>query len=133
MSGMLRIGVAGAGLIGRKHIELIAASPDCVLAGIADPSPEAKELAESHGIPWYGDHRALLERETPDGMIVASPNALHLPMALDCVARGVPVLIEKPVTDTVASAQRYPLVVVKFPPAATGGLSSRWDRSVELT
>ena len=106
MSGAVRIGVAGAGLIGRKHIELIATSPDCVLAGIADPSPEAKELAELRGIPWYGDHRALLERETPDGMIVASPNALHLPMALDCVARGVPVLIEKPVTDMVASAQR---------------------------
>ena len=49
MSGAVRIGVAGAGLIGRKHIELIAASPDCVLAGIADPSPEAKELAESRG------------------------------------------------------------------------------------
>ena len=106
MSGTLRIGVAGAGLIGRKHIELVAASSDCVLAGIADPSPEAKAFAESHGIPWYADHRALLERETPDGMIVASPNALHLPMALDCVARGVPALVEKPVTDTVASAQR---------------------------
>ena len=106
MSGAVRIGVAGAGLIGRKHIELVAASSDCALAGIADPSPEAKAFAESRGIPWYADHRALLERETPDGMIVASPNALHLPMALDCVARGVPALVEKPVTDTVASAQR---------------------------
>ena len=84
MSAAVRIGVAGAGLIGRKHIELIAASPDCVLAGIADPSPEAKELAESRRIPWHADHRALLERETPDGMIVASPNALHLRIALDC-------------------------------------------------
>ena len=46
MSGTLRIGVAGAGLIGRKHIELVAASSDCVLAGIADPSPEAKAFAE---------------------------------------------------------------------------------------
>jgi predicted dehydrogenase len=106
MRGAMRIGVAGAGLIGRKHIELVAASPDCVLAGIADPSPEAKAFAESRRIPWYADHRALLERETPDGMIVASPNALHLPMALDCVARGIPALVEKPVTDTVASAQR---------------------------
>ena len=39
-------------------------------------------------------------------MIVALPNALHLGMALDCVAQGVPVLVEKPVTDTVPSAQR---------------------------
>jgi hypothetical protein len=37
----MRIGVAGAG----KHIELIDASPDCVLAGIADPSAEAKAFS----------------------------------------------------------------------------------------
>jgi predicted dehydrogenase len=38
-------------------------------------------------------------------MIVASPNALHLAMALDCIGRSVPALVEKPVTDTVASAR----------------------------
>ena len=53
MSGTLRIGMAGAGLIGRKHIELVATSSDCVLAGIADPSSEAKAFAESQGIAWY--------------------------------------------------------------------------------
>ncbi|OCK57891.1 Gfo/Idh/MocA family oxidoreductase [Bradyrhizobium sp. LMTR 3] len=106
MSGATRIGVAGAGLIGRRHIDLVAASSDCALAGIADPSPEAKAFAEAQGIAWYGDHRALLEREKPDGMIIASPNALHLSMALDCVAHGVPALVEKPVTDTVAAALR---------------------------
>jgi predicted dehydrogenase len=96
MTGAMRIGVAGAGLIGRRHIELIEASPDCVVAGIADPSSEAKAFAEARNIPW---------QERPDGVIVASPNALHFGMAMDCVERGVPALVEKPVTDTVASAQ----------------------------
>jgi predicted dehydrogenase len=103
---VMRIGVAGAGLIGRRHIELIGASPDCVAAGIADPSAEARVFAETHNIPWYSDHRALLEREAPDGVIVASPNALHLAMTIDCLEHGTPVLVEKPVTDTVASAQK---------------------------
>jgi predicted dehydrogenase len=106
MTGMMRIGVAGAGLIGRRHVELIEASPDCVLAGIADPAPEAKAYAQARHAAWYSDHRALLEREKPDGLIVASPNAMHLAMALDSIAQGVPALVEKPVTDTVASAQR---------------------------
>ncbi|MBV8701072.1 MAG: Gfo/Idh/MocA family oxidoreductase [Bradyrhizobium sp.] len=106
MTAKLRIGVAGAGLIGRRHLELIAASRDCVLAGIADPSPAAKALAEANDAPCYVDHRALLQHERPDGLIVASPNALHLSMALDCLAEGTPALIEKPVTETVASAQR---------------------------
>lgn len=106
MSAKLRIAVAGAGLIGRRHIELIAASKDCVLSGISDPSPAAKDYALSRGVPWYADHRALLERDKPDGLIIASPNTLHLPMALDCAEAGVPALIEKPVTETVAAAQR---------------------------
>lgn len=106
MSAPMRIAIAGAGLIGRRHLELIDASPDCVLAGIADPSPAAKELAEARGLPWRADHRVLLADEKPDGLIIASPNALHLQMALDCAEAGVPALIEKPVTDTVAAAQR---------------------------
>jgi predicted dehydrogenase len=105
MSTSMRIALAGAGLIGRRHIELIEASADCVVAGIADPSLEAKAFAEARKLPWYADHRTLLEREQPDGMIVASPNALHLAMVLDCVERGTPALVEKPVTDTVASAK----------------------------
>jgi len=101
MTARLRIGVAGAGLIGCRHVELIAASRDCVLAGIADPSPAARALAEANDAPCYADHRALLQHERPDGLIIASPNALHLSMALDCLAEGVPALIEKPVTDSV--------------------------------
>jgi predicted dehydrogenase len=104
MSAM-RIGVAGAGAIGRKHVELIEASEDCVAAGIADPSSEAKAFASARGIDWYADHRELLEEAQLDGMIVASPNALHLAMALDCIEHGIPALVEKPVTDTVAAAQ----------------------------
>ncbi|MBR0720549.1 Gfo/Idh/MocA family protein [Bradyrhizobium manausense] len=106
MSAPLRIAVAGAGLIGRRHIELVEASPDCMLAGIADPSPAAKEYAQARNTPWHVDHRALLAGEKPDGLIIASPNALHSPVALDCAQAGVPALIEKPVTDTVAAAQR---------------------------
>jgi predicted dehydrogenase len=105
MSAMMRIAVAGAGLIGRKHVELIEASSQCVLAGIADPSSEAKALAGLHQVPWHADLRALLQQEKPDGVIIATPNALHLTMALECVAQATPALIEKPVTDTVASAQ----------------------------
>jgi predicted dehydrogenase len=93
MSTTMRIGVAGAGLIGRRHVELIEASPDCAVAGIADPTLEAKAFAEARKLPWYPDHRALLERETPDGMIVASPNALHLAIAIDCLEHGTPALV----------------------------------------
>jgi predicted dehydrogenase len=55
MSAIMRIGVAGAGLIGRKHIESIETSPDGVVAGIADPSAEAMTLAATHHFLWSLD------------------------------------------------------------------------------
>ena len=98
------IALVGAGVIARTHIERIANNPGAVLAAVADPV--ARGVAEAAGVPWFADHRAMLEAVQPAGVIVATPNALHVPVALDCLAHGVPVLVEKPVADTVEDAQR---------------------------
>ncbi|MFW5329118.1 Gfo/Idh/MocA family protein [Hydrogenophaga sp. ZJX-1] len=95
----------GAGAIGRTHIDRIGRSPQLALAGIADPTDAGRELANSLGVPWAASHGELLERVKPQGAIVATPNATHVPVALDCLARGVATLVEKPVADTVAEAQ----------------------------
>jgi predicted dehydrogenase len=97
--------VVGAGAIGRTHIDRIGRSPQLALAGIADPSEAGHALALSLGVPWSACHRELLERVKPQGAIVATPNATHVPVAMDCLARGVAALVEKPVANTVAEAQ----------------------------
>jgi predicted dehydrogenase len=102
----LRIAVAGAGVIGRAHIARIAASGECQLAAIADPSPAAAALAAEHGIRHFADLVAMLDDARPDGLIVATPNAVHVPNALEAVARAIPVLVEKPIADTVMEAER---------------------------
>ncbi|KQW00459.1 Gfo/Idh/MocA family protein [Rhizobacter sp. Root1221] len=102
----LRIAIAGAGLIGRAHAQRIRESGDCTLAAYADPSPDAAALAAESGVPLYTGLAELLEKERPDGVILATPNALHVPGALLCLAAGVPVLVEKPVADTLDDAQR---------------------------
>jgi predicted dehydrogenase len=101
-----RIALIGAGTIGRTHVRAAAETPGVTIIGIADPSPAAKTLADEFGIAWHPDHHALLAAARPDGAIVATPNALHVPVALDCIAAGIPVLVEKPIADTVAEAQR---------------------------
>lgn len=95
----------GAGLIGQAHIKRILEEPGAVLAGIADPAPQAKALAERLGVPWTADLAALLRTAKPDGVVVAAPNQLHVPAGLDCIAARLPMLMEKPVADTVAGAQ----------------------------
>ena len=101
-----RLLVVGAGAIGRTHIDRIRRTPGLALAGIADPSDAGRALAESIGVPWAPDHVSALERFQPQGAIVATPNTQHIPMALDCLARGVAALVEKPVADRVAEAQQ---------------------------
>lgn len=102
----LQIAVAGAGLIGRAHIALIQKSKQCALAAIADPAPQAEAFAKEIGVPHFADLERMLDEVEPQGVIVATPNAAHASNGLACVARGIPVLVEKPITETVDSAQK---------------------------
>jgi predicted dehydrogenase len=101
-----RIAVAGAGLIGRAHMKVAQASATCTLSAIVDPSPAAARAAAEAGVPHYDSLDGLLARDRPEGLILATPNPLHVPQALQCIAAGVPALIEKPVATSVAEGER---------------------------
>ncbi len=101
-----RLILIGAGAIGRTHLTAARETQDITITAIADPSPAAQALADEFGVPRNPDYRSLLANPRPDGAIVATPNALHVPVALDCLATGVPVLVEKPIADTLDSAHR---------------------------
>lgn len=98
----LRIAVAGAGLIGRRHVELVRARGDCVLAAIADPAPAARRLARDLDVPWHPSPADLIAAGRPDALVVATPSALHREHALAAIEAGVPVLIEKPIATSAA-------------------------------
>jgi len=100
----LRIGVVGAGLIGRKHIATILASQDAELCGVADTLPADDPYVRSLPVPYFASHRELLSAAKPDAMVIATPNRLHVPMGIDCARAGVHMLVEKPIADTVALA-----------------------------
>ncbi|MEX5719970.1 Gfo/Idh/MocA family protein [Geodermatophilus maliterrae] len=102
----VRLAVVGPGTIGRRHAEEIAACPLAELAAVAGPAPLADALADEHGAARYRSLAELLERDRPDGVVLATPNRLHVEGGLACVAAGVPVLVEKPLADTVEAATR---------------------------
>src|SRR3954452_17944415 len=106
MTAPVRIAVAGAGLIGRRHSEESAGSRAAQLAAVVDPGPAAAEVANRFGVPLYPSLRGLLDAEKPDGIILATPNQLHVDLGLEGVAAGVPVLVEKPIGDTVQGATK---------------------------
>jgi predicted dehydrogenase len=102
----VRIAVAGAGLIGKRHIEEIDASDSAALASIVDPGPVAPKLAQQYGVPLYSSLAELFAKGKPDGIVLATPNQLHVAGGLECVAAGIPVIVEKPIGEDVASAAR---------------------------
>lgn len=101
----MRIVVAGAGTIGVAHIQAMAHNPRCALSAIVDPSANARAIADAHGVPLFATLDALLGQNKPDAIILATPNALHVPQTLQCIAACVPVLLEKPIATTVQEAQ----------------------------
>ncbi|MBU0607322.1 MAG: Gfo/Idh/MocA family oxidoreductase, partial [Armatimonadetes bacterium] len=102
----VRLAVLGAGLIGAKHAAMVCSHDSCVLAGVADPDPGRECVASELGAPFYGSSEELLDRTHPEGVIIATPNATHAAVAVACAERGVHMLVEKPVADTLAGAQR---------------------------
>ena len=101
-----RIAVFGAGLIGREHVDLIAAHPDCTLVALCDPDPESATYAQAHGAAHFKTYESMFDRVRPDGVIIALPNQLHEAGACACLARDIPCLIEKPIADTLEAAWR---------------------------
>ncbi|WP_437882794.1 Gfo/Idh/MocA family protein [Pseudomonas sp. LRF_L74] len=97
MSSPIRIALIGAGSMGRQHLQHLANVQAASLCAIADPEPRVEALAREWRVPYFNDHRHMLEQARPDAVIVANPNTLHVPTALDCIAAGIPPLLEKPV------------------------------------
>ena len=102
----VRIAVVGGGLIGKRHLEEIDRSADARNHSIVEPGPDGEVLAARYGVRLYPTLDELLAGEKPDGIILATPNRLHAEGGLACVAAGVPVIVEKPIADTVENATR---------------------------
>jgi predicted dehydrogenase len=100
----VRIAVVGAGLIGQAHIKRVLEEPQAKLAGIADPSPHLKAQADALRVAWAPDIETLLARARPDGVVIATPNQLHVQHGMAVVQAGVPMLLEKPIAADVDSA-----------------------------
>ena len=105
MSPRTRMAVVGYGLVGRRHVDVIIRSPKAELAAIVDTSPANKAAASDNGVPVYADLVEMINAESPDGVILATPTPLHIEQGLTCIAAGCPTLIEKPIAVTANDAR----------------------------
>ena len=100
----MRTAVVGVGYLGRFHAQKYSSLPNSRLVGIADPSPAAREaVAAELGVPAHADYRALLG--TVDAVSIVTPTPLHYKLAREFLEAGAHVLVEKPMTATVAEGE----------------------------
>lgn len=99
MSDPVRLAVVGAGLVGRRHIAAIEKATDTILAAVVEPSDFTID-----GVDNFADMEDMFAAQKVDGVILSTPTNLHLDGALQCIQRGIPVLVEKPLATTAAQA-----------------------------
>lgn len=104
MSPTLRIAVVGAGLIGRQHARRVMNHPRMELACVVDPYLDPEEAAFGPDTVVTADLEEALDEV--DGVIFATPNALHRDGALAAITAGVPALVEEPIADTIKAAEQ---------------------------
>ncbi|MGC2714472.1 MAG: Gfo/Idh/MocA family oxidoreductase, partial [Pseudolabrys sp.] len=97
----LRVGVVGVGVMGSNHARVFAGLPGTELVGVADPDrKQAEFVARTLGCVAVADVEELLDRDI-DAITIAAPTHLHRDIALLCIARGVHVMVEKPIASSV--------------------------------
>src|SRR6204780_668202 len=97
----LRVGVVGVGVMGSNHARVFSDMAAVELVGVADPDVKQREfVARTLGCAAFADIDGLL-REGVDAITIAAPTHLHHDLALQCISRGVHVLVEKPIAPSV--------------------------------
>lgn len=102
--GKLRAAVIGVGYLGNFHAQKYASLPEVELVAVADTDADrVSEVAARYGVRGVTDYRVLMG--DIDVVSVVTPPATHFPIARACLEAGSHVLVEKPVTETVAEAE----------------------------
>jgi predicted dehydrogenase len=96
----MKAALIGAGQIAHQHLACLGSSPGIALAGVCDLSRAlAESAAEQYGAgAWFTDHRAMLREARPDVVHITTPPGSHFRLAMDALAAGAHVIVEKPIT-----------------------------------
>ncbi|MEM0908980.1 MAG: Gfo/Idh/MocA family oxidoreductase [Pseudomonadota bacterium] len=99
MTRTIRYGIAGTGMMGLEHIQNIALLEDAETTATYEPDPKQRQIAAAR-VPKANQHDsfdALVEDDSIDCLVIASPNYLHMDQLEGALARRkIPVLVEKP-------------------------------------
>jgi predicted dehydrogenase len=98
----IKTAVIGIGSMGVNHARVNWEMPEADLVGIADvDEAKVQQVAHKYSTAYYTDYRKMLDEVKPEAVTLAVPTVYHHEMALEILARGIPLLIEKPIAYSV--------------------------------
>ena len=132
MSKKLKIGIIGAGRIGKLHANnLVNRVPDAELIAISDVyAPAAKELAEKLNVPnWYDDYHKILENPDVEAVFICSSTDTHSPISIEAARAGKHIFCEKPIDHDLDKIKVVLEEVKKAGVKYQVGFNRRFDRN----
>jgi predicted dehydrogenase len=127
-SEALRVAVVGVGHLGKHHARILSTLPGVALVGVVDRDADrAAGIAATYGTAAFADAAAMPE---VDAVVVATPTAAHAETASPFLARGVSVLVEKPLTRTLAEADALMALAARHGATLAVGHSERFNPAV---
>jgi predicted dehydrogenase/nucleoside-diphosphate-sugar epimerase len=107
-SGGIRVAIVGCGAVAEKyHMPIIAGHEKAQLSALVDRNgSRARELAQAYGVPLVAEDTAPLNASNTDAVILCTPPFHHAPAALELLAKGIHVLVEKPIATNAADAEK---------------------------
>src|SRR5262249_30146804 len=100
----LRLAVIGVGHLGKEHARILSGLPDVELVGVADVNTDqASTVAERCRTRAFSDYREMFP--LIDAAVIAVPTVYHYAVAGEFLRRGIPLLVEKPLTTTLEHAE----------------------------
>lgn len=103
---MIKAVVIGVGMIGRNHARVYKEIAECELVGVSDTTETlAHDISQRYSVVYDTDYRRLTDRVQPDLASVSVPTVHHYEVVKELIARGIHVLVEKPITATIAQGR----------------------------
>lgn len=104
LSEKIKVGVVGVGYLGKLHARIYSESEDVQLVAVADTDKgRAEDIARQTGSKPFVDYSELFGKVNAVSIVV--PSCLHYRVASDFLNQGIDILIEKPITDSIADAE----------------------------
>ena len=127
----LRVGVVGVGVMGSNHARVLAGLPGTELVGVADPDrKQADFVGRTLGCAAVADVGELIAAGV-DAITIAAPTHLHRDIALTCIARGIHVLVEKPIASSVEEGRELIAAASRASVTMMVGHVERFNPAVE--